>query len=550
MNKTSLLKLFLLMGFSTISAYAQNIQSRIDSLYKVNENSPGFSIAVFKGDSIILERQYGIANLDYNVPITDETVFDVGSIAKQFTAFAILLLEEQGKLILEEAAYKYLGKLPRYEKGDPTVEQLLNQTSGIREVDLVAGVADLCMQDMLSQSQMVNFITKINDLNFKPGEYFQYTNSNYILLAEIVANVSGMSFSQFMEEKVFIPFGMKNTVKKASTYSIIKNRAIGYQEDEGTYYKTHLHSFVYDGDGQVLTNPKDIFKWHQGLKKTKDRSPALYKKMHQRAKLNSGVEIDFGLGVEFEEHSGYSAMGFDGMIQGGFVSKYLFFPELDIAFFTTQNTFDWDFDDRFFQLVDMFVPQEDIVPNQKEKMDGTAVALSENERKKYEGDYLFMGSDDEERKMNRIRIKGRQLAVLTMDGEEITELEPLGNHQFMFNGNLVRFNIKNNVKSYQYYSDEQGLPWIFKAYEPHAYSVEELREFEGEFLNASLQISKKIKLLDNKLYFFYRNGAWKDEMEVLSKDTFDISFRPIKFRRNNDGRIIGLEITGIYFEKV
>jgi len=550
MNKTSLLKLFLLIGFSTISAYAQNIQSRIDSLYKVDENAPGFSIAVFKGDSIILERQYGIANLDYNVPITGETVFDVGSIAKQFTAFAILVLEEQGKLVLKEPAYKYLGNLPRYEKGDPTVEQLLNQTSGIREVDLVAGVADLYMQDMLSQSQMVNFITKINDLNFKPGEYFQYTNSNYILLAEIVANISGMSFSRFMEEKVFTPFGMKNTVKKASTYSIIKNRAIGYQEDEGAYYKTHLHSFVYDGDGQVLTNPKDIFKWHQGLKKTKDRSPALYEKMHERAKLNSGVEIDFGLGVEFEEHNGYSAMGFDGMIQGGFVSKYLFFPELDIAFFTTQNTFDWDFDDRFFQLVDMFVPQEDIVPNQMEKMDGTGLTLSENELKKYEGDYLFMGSDDEDRKMNRVKIKGRQLAVLTMDGEEITELEPLGNHQFMFNGNLVRFDIKNNVKSYQYYSDEQGLPWIFKAYEPHAYSIEELREFEGEFLNSSLQISKKIKLQDNKLYFFYRHGAWKDEMEVLSKDTFDISFRPIKFRRNNDGRIIGLEITGIYFKKV
>ena len=209
MNKIYLLFILFLIGFIPQFLKAQNTESKIDSLYQVKNNEPGFSIAVFKNNEIILEKQYGSANLDYNIPITSETVFDIGSIAKQFTAFAILILEKQGKLSLKEPAYKYIENLPRFKNGDPTIEQLLNQTSGIREVDLIAGIADLGMNDLLTQSQMMNFISKVKTLNFLPGEFFQYTNSNYILLAEIIAKVSKKPFAEFMDEAVFKPFGMK-----------------------------------------------------------------------------------------------------------------------------------------------------------------------------------------------------------------------------------------------------------------------------------------------------------------------------------------------------
>lgn len=367
MNKKKLEILIIFLLIIPKLATSQNIDLKVDSLYKVNSNQPGFSIAVFKGDKIILEKQYGIANLDYNIPITNQTVFDIGSIAKQFTAAAILLLENEGKLSIKEPAYKYINNLPRYKKGDPTIEQLLNQTSGIPEVDPYFYLADLSFNDLLTQSRVSNIIVNLKELNFKPGEYFEYTNANYILLATIIEKVSEISFVEYLQDHIFSPLKMESTIKKNSTYTIIKNRAIGYIEDEGAYNKLHLHAAIYNGDGQILTTPKDMFKWHQGIRNASIGTPELWKKMHSKAKLNDGTIIDYGLGVEFETHNGYTAMGFDGMIMGGFVSKYLYFPELDIAFFTTQNTFEEDFEDRFFQLVDLYIPNEKKIDTNQEQ---------------------------------------------------------------------------------------------------------------------------------------------------------------------------------------
>ena len=545
-TRTALILLTLLPTFG----FCQNLDSQVDKIYQVKDNAPGISILISKGEEILLEKQYGISNLDYDIPITNKTVFDIGSIAKQFTAYAILLLEEQGKLSIKEPAYKYINNLPRYQKGNPTIEQLLNQTSGIKELDGIAGVADLTRNDLLTQSQMMNFITKTTSLNFKPGEYFQYTNSNYILLADIITKVSGKPFAEFMQEDVFEPFGMENTMKKSSTYTIIKNRAIGYIEDEDDFYKAQLHAFIYDGDGQVLTTPKDMFKWHIGLQKMKNQHSELYKKMHTKAKLNNGNIIDYGLGVEFETHNNYQAFGFDGMILGGFVSKYLYFPELDMMFFTTQNTFDSDFEEQFFELVDLYIPNNNFNNQTKNNEREKKVKLSKKELKLYEGSYLFTGSDVETIKINTIQLNKDELTVLTTDGEVITRLKPIGNHQFMFNDKLVVFDLKYDRKSYKYYDSENELPWLFKEYNPTTYNEKQLKEFEGQYFNADFQISKKIKLIDGKLFVFGRNGAWKNEIESLYKDAFDYSSDLITFERDDNKKIIGLKIMGIKFEKI
>ena len=541
---------FFLLTVLPAFAFCQQVEPEIDNIYQTKENSPGFSIAVFRSNQIIFEKQYGIANLDYNVPITHETLFDVGSIAKQFTAYAILLLEEQGQLSIKDPAYQYIDQLPRYQKGDPTIEQLLNQTSGIPEVDGIAGIADLGMSDLLTQPRMINFIVKARTLNFTPGAYFQYTNSNYILLADIIAKVSGKSFANFMMEDVFEPFGMKNTIKKTSTYSIIKNRAIGYVEVEGDFYKTHLHAYIYNGDGQVLTTAQDMFKWHKGLKTLESKSPALYKKMHTQAKLNNGNVIDYGLGVEFEVHNGYKAYGFDGMILGGFVSKYLYFPELDIAFFTTQNTFDEDFDEQFFQLVDLYITSNNPNGDSADDEEIKDVRLSKKELKVYEGNYFFMGSDVEGSKRNTIKLKGDRLAVLTLDGEEITKLKPIGDHLFLFNDKIVEFDVTKDSKSYKYYNSENEQPWLFKAYKPFDYTSSQLKEFEGQYFNADYQISKKVELIDGKLFVFSKNGSRQDEIEPIARDVFDYSSDPIEFIRDENQKVIGLEIMKIAFERI
>tara|TARA_R110000868_G_C10894730_1_gene763865 strand:- start:93 stop:1751 length:1659 start_codon:yes stop_codon:yes gene_type:complete len=546
---------FILKMFSfcllTNFASSQNLESEIDKLYEVEENEPGFSIAIIKGDTIIFEKQYGIANLDYNIPISNETVFDIASIGKQFTATAILLLEEEGKLSIKDPAYKYIENLPRYEKGNPTIENLLTQTSGIKEVDPYLDVLDLRWYDYLSQSQMINIITNVKELKFKPGEYYHYTNANYILLANIIENVSEKPFVDFITEQIFLPLGMTNTVKINSTYSIIKNRAIGYTEDEGEYYKTQIPSLIYNGDGQVLTTPRDMFKWHQGIQKSIVGTSELWNKMHTKAKLNDGKTIDFGLGVEFETHNGYKGVGFDGMSRGGFVSKYLYFPELDLAFFTTQNSFSWDFRERFFELIDLYIQP---IASSKDKNTFepvNSIAVSKNELQKYEGTYLFYNNEDYA--IQEIKLKGDSLIYQDKDGEKIGELLPLGNHNFAFVGgsfdSRIKFFIEQDGKQFTFDDRDGDEPRLFKELIKYEYSTNELEQFVGTYYNQEFQIGKELKLENETLFYYYRNGAWKTEVSTLSKDLLEISPNPMEFIRNNKNEVIGFKLMGILFEK-
>lgn len=551
MNHIKLLILFFIAISFSKTVTSQNVALEVDKLFQVNNNEPGFSVAVFKGNDIVFEKGYGDANLDYNVQITSETVFDIASISKQFTAAAILLLEHEGKLSIKDPVYKYIDNLPRYKKGNPTIENLLNQTSGIKEVDPYLGVIDLWFYDYLNQTQMINIITKVEELRFIPGEHFYYTNANYILLAFIIEKVSEKSYTNYLKETIFEPLNMDHTNVKDNLHKTIKNRAIGYEEDEGQFDKTHFHSLKYFGDGQILTTPRDIHKWHLNLKNSLIGSAEVWKKMHTKAILNNGTTINHGLGVEFEIHNGHDAFGFDGMSKGGFVSKYLYFPRLDIAFFTTQNKFEWEFKERFFQLVDLYIPTNTVKQETLKKED--YIKLSNSDLKKYEGTYLFY-YNDEDRKANTVKRKENALYVLTLDGDKIAELKPIGNHKFIFlmdkSKAQVSFHFIDNKKLYYYDDFENEIPWLFKEFQPYKHSRKELKEFEGSYYNKDFQIGKEIRLEDGMLNYYYRNGAWKTELRSLSKDLLEIPDSPIEFIRNEKNEISSFKIMGIVFERI
>ncbi|MCZ4408868.1 serine hydrolase [Cryomorphaceae bacterium 1068] len=539
---------FLFAFLFCLKVFAQD--QKVDRLYSVGEGEPGYSVAVYQGDKIILERQYGSAALEYDIHISSETVFDIGSIGKQFTAAAILLLELEGKLSLSDPVYKYIENLPRYKLGDPTIEHLLNQTSGIREVDPFLEVADIYFRDYRSQSQMVNIITKIEDLAFAPGDYFYYTNANYVLLASVIEQASGQSYTSYLEENIFDPLGMDRTFVDRNVYTKIKNRALGYTEDEGRYYKTNLYFLKYVGDGQILTTARDMFKWHQNLKHSTIGSPELWKKMYTKAILNDGTTINFGLGAEFETHNGYDAMGFDGMIRAGFVSKYLYFPVLDMAFFTAQNTFDWEFRDRFFQFVDLYVPMAESKSQPIHQFE--EINLTKQELEKYEGNYLFY-RHDEDRKANIVQLKNDQLFVFTLDGDRVAKLVPIGNDQFYFGEDrdaIVTFGINGDKKHYTYDELDHTIPWVFNEYEPFEHSDRELREFEGTYYNEDFQLSKKLELENGVLFYYWKNGAWREEMTSLSKDLMEIPSSPIEFIRNGNNQLSGFSIMGLVFQKM
>src|SRR5688572_3063915 len=206
------------------STYGQQKTSEIDKIFSwATPESPGCVCAVSQNGKIILNRAYGLADLERDVPLSTNSVLDAGSVRKQFVAAAILLLVEDGKLSLADDVRKHVPELPDYGH-KITLDHLLTHTSGLRDWQPLLNLAG-------GDPDAMTMILRQRGLNFLPGEEWSYSNSGYALLPEIVARVSGMPFSEFARKRLFEPVGMKMTTYAADPLYLIKNRALAYKKD-------------------------------------------------------------------------------------------------------------------------------------------------------------------------------------------------------------------------------------------------------------------------------------------------------------------------------
>lgn len=204
-------------------------EKEIDAIFKEwnSPNTPGASVAVIQHGKIVFEKGYGIANLEYNIPIRPDTIFHVASVSKQFTAMAVVLLELDGKLSIDDDVHKYLPELPDYGT-KITLRNLLQHTSGIRDQWQILGLAGWDIRDVITQDQALRMIFRQKELNFPPGTRNLYSNAGFTLLAEIVTRVSGMPFPQFCAERIFSPLHMTHTHFHQDLAQLVPGRAYSY----------------------------------------------------------------------------------------------------------------------------------------------------------------------------------------------------------------------------------------------------------------------------------------------------------------------------------
>jgi len=194
------------------------IDKSIDSLLQgYEEQEPGISIGIVSNNKLVYEKQFGLANLEYQIPINDKTSFHVASVSKQFTAFAILLLEDEGKLSLDDDIRVFLPEMHDFQN-TITIRHLLNHTSGLKDQYNLLRLSGWTLDDVITNEQILRILFNQRTLNFQPNEKHMYSNSGYTLLAEIVARVSGMSFAEFTNKHIFGPLQMhqsniKNCIK-------------------------------------------------------------------------------------------------------------------------------------------------------------------------------------------------------------------------------------------------------------------------------------------------------------------------------------------------
>lgn len=299
-------------------------ESQIDQFFSAwnKPGIPGATIAIVRDGKVMFKKGYGMANLELNVPVTSGTVFQIASASKQFTAFAVLLLADQGKLSLNDDIHKYLPELPDFKK-PITIRHLLLHTDGMREYWDILRMAGWQYDDIITKDQMLKMLFRQKELNFVPGTEHVYSNTGYLLLSEIVSRVSGMPFSVFMRENIFKPLGMNNTQIMDDNERIVKNFASSYYlTPEG--YKKSLLNHSNTGSTNLLTTVEDISLWLLNFDKPVVGDKELLQLMDTKGTLDNGDTINYAMGQETGPYRGLTLTGHRGAERGyrSFVGRF------------------------------------------------------------------------------------------------------------------------------------------------------------------------------------------------------------------------------------
>jgi CubicO group peptidase (beta-lactamase class C family) len=287
------------------------------------EHGPGAAIAVIREGTVIHCKGYGLANLEWAIPIQPDTVFRLASITKQFTATALMLLCNQGKLSLDDPITTYLPDYPT-QGYDIRIHHLLTHTSGIKSITSLEGYFERQVQHPMTPQQLCDLFKDL-PFDFAPGEQFRYNNSGYVLLGLLIEQVSGSSYARFIEEHIFHPLGLQHSYYLADE-AIIPRRANGYHKTDTGFQNAPFLSMTHPyAAGSLGSTIEDLIRWDQALREHTLLDPATLERMYTPVTLNDGTTESYGLGWQVAMYHGHRAVAHSGGIHG-FATYSIRFP--------------------------------------------------------------------------------------------------------------------------------------------------------------------------------------------------------------------------------
>jgi CubicO group peptidase (beta-lactamase class C family) len=340
----------------------------IDSLFIKwdNTNSPGCAIGIVRNDSLIYSKGYGMANLEYSIPITPETIFYMASVSKQFTAYSIVLLSRQGKIKLDDDIHVYLPWFPNLGQ-KIAVRNLLNHTSGIRDVFGLAAISGVGEDGMITQELALKLLKRQASLNFRPGEKYSYSNSNFILLSEIVKNVSGTTFRAFTDSAIFKPLGMSQSHFEDNYYEVIKNRAESYAISDSTHYENNFKNVFTMGDGGLFSNINDMAKWIINFYNPRAGDLKDIAQLTLKGKLNNGKELLYASGIVSNKYKGWRVYTHIGGL-AGYRTMTAAYPDLKMGIIVFGNQGDLSTFSKINQIADLLITDTTASVKNKEQL--------------------------------------------------------------------------------------------------------------------------------------------------------------------------------------
>ncbi|MCW5960729.1 MAG: beta-lactamase family protein [Pyrinomonadaceae bacterium] len=332
MKTKNLVTIFIAIFLFAVSINADQVDEIVRAQL-AERHIPGAAVAVIKNGKVIKMKGYGLASVEFNVPATPETVFEIGSVSKQITAAAVMLLVEDGKINLDEKISTYLPNTPEAWK-DVTVRHLLTHTSGVKSYTSLGGF------ELSKRYKVGDFIKELSPqpLEFEPGSTYKYSNSGYSLLGYIIESASGKSYWEFLRERIFGPLKMTNTADRDPQF-IIKNRATGYEWENGKLVGRDYNLTDLFSAGAIVSTVADLAKWDIALRDETLLKTSSKNESWKPFILTNGKENSYGFGWNVGEFRGQRLVSHGGQTAGfaANLSRYRD-ADLDVIVLTNLGT--------------------------------------------------------------------------------------------------------------------------------------------------------------------------------------------------------------------
>ena len=556
--RTYFLSLFivLLQVFNSFSQTSQKQIQKIDSLFTSWDasNHPGGSVLVSKNGKTVFSKSYGLASMEYNIPNTKNTLFNIGSISKQFTAMGIVLLEEQNKLSFDDDIRKHMPELPDFGE-TITIRHLLHHTSGLRDLHGLLGLAGWKSGDLETNDDVYRIIKNQKELNFKPNEEFLYSNTGYILLAKIIENVGKLSFDQWMKQHVFEPLGMKKTYVEGQHDRIVPNNATSYYLQKE--FKRAVEYWGYFGSGNMHSTIEDINIWLQNFSKPQINWESAFNKLLSTTPLNNGFGTNYGFGIRIEDYSGEKVVQHGGSV-GGFRAIARTFPEERLNIVILTNYSRSSIGSKTNKISDIILDKSKDTPTKKATKVTQAptefVKLSNDILKEFEGVYW----SESEKSGRKVYIKNDTLRYSSSTRSE-WPLVPIGKHTFMMIHPSIKPIVKFDSKTHKMtIIIKNNLPGVFTFLQSNLdKNTNDLNLFVGNYYSSELKTMYSISIDEKSNTYLEHARHGRIKLEQLYNNIFsgDWPVGTVEIKRNKEGKVIGLRMSNgrtrnVWFKKV
>jgi len=434
-----------------------------------NSSEPGASVSIIDKDKVIYNRSFGLSDINNNVANTSSSVYNLASVSKQFTAFSIALLASQKKLSIDDDIRKYIPELPEYEK-TITINNLIHHTGGLYENDFPLALAGYDSQDYTSKERELTFLYRNKQVIFESGERFQYSNTGYTLLGEIIERITKQPFSQWAKENIFNPLQMNNTMIMDNVNLIIKNKSESYSKISNHIYELSTVNYEASGASNVYTSTDDLYKWLDNFNTGKVGGNAVLELIEKKGVLKSGEILEYAFGNFITEYKGVKRISHLGLTNG-YRTSIARFPNQKLAVIYLANNGAWNTYDLASEIYAILLSDEvklkkrtktenkdNLVPSNETNTD---IVNTKIKYKSYEGVYYsdaILTSYKIENSNDKLHINSIKYGEFPI--KSIAK-DTFSSEKWFFSKIVFFRDNKNNVIGFETYSNRDGTKMYF-----------------------------------------------------------------------------------------